>query len=397
MEPERTNHAEEQPELVERLVRLHEEWVEAVTPEPEIDAETGLCDVFQGDFRVGTIWHGPVLGSGERNRRRVEEMAVTQKEFNAITPENCMKPSFTQPEEGVFTFEEADEFVHRSGRMGQAIVGHTLVWKNDAPEWFFRNRTGGPASRELVIRRMTNHIQTVVSRYKGRIESWDVVNEAVDVLPNEAGEYEACLKPSPWLDLIGPDYIEIAYRAAHAADPEAKLLYNDYNMHDAGKVDFIVQMVKDLRARGVPMHGIGVQGHMFLDFPDLEELEHVFQVCTEAGIPISVTELDVSVLPNAWQHRGASIEDHFELAERFNPYPDDVPPAVLQQQAARYREIFRLLLKYSDTVERVTFWGIWDGHSWRNHKPMEGRTDYPLLFDREFRKKPAYHSIRGSD
>ncbi|MCK4960181.1 MAG: endo-1,4-beta-xylanase, partial [Planctomycetes bacterium] len=149
-----------------------------------------------------------------------------------------------------------------------------------------------------------------------------------------------------------------------------------------------------LRANGVPIHGIGYQGHMFLDFPKLEEMESVLQSCAEAGIPLSITELDVSVLPNAWKHRGASVEDNFKLARKFNPYADGIPQEILQQQAKRYRDIFRLFLKYSDNIERVTFWGLWDGNSWRNYKPMEGRTDYPLLFDRNFQKKPAYHAIK---
>ena len=240
---------------------------------------------------------------------------------------------------------------------------------------------------------MVQHIATVVGRYRGKIKFWDVVNEAVDLLPNAQGKLEACLKPSPWLEAIGPEYIELAYRAAHEADPEAKLLYNDYNLYEEKKADFVIAMVKDLRNRGVPVHGIGYQGHMFLDFPKIEQVEYLLKSCRSENIPLSVTELDLSVLPNAWKHRGASVEDSFTLAEKFNPYPEAVPEAVLMEQAQRYREMFELFIKYHTTIERVSFWGVWDGNSWRNYKPMEGRRDYPLLFDRQFKKKPAYEEI----
>jgi endo-1,4-beta-xylanase len=386
----RKTQLDKRQDVAEHLLKLHNAWLVDV----DENAEEGLCEDFKEHFLLGTIYHGKVLGNDRANGHLAEELAITQKEFNAITPENCMKFSFLQPEEGVFTFDEADAFVDEATRMGRTIVGHTLVWKNDAPEWVFKDAAGNPADREVVIDRMVNHIKAVVSRYKGKIEFWDVVNEAVDMLPTEEGVYEPCYKSTPWFDAIGPEYIEIAFRAAHEADPGAKLLYNDYRLISTNKVDFIIDMVKNLRSKGIPVHGIGYQGHMFLDSPEFEELEYVFQACAESGIPLSISELDISVLPNAWKHRGASVEDNFELAKEFNPFPGGAPDAVLEQQARRYRDLFSLCLKYSDTVERVTLWGVWDGNSWRDYKPMEGRTDYPLLFGRNFEKKPAYHALK---
>ena len=379
--------------VVPPLTKSSEDWLSKVTPESETKLEEGLDEALKEYFLFGTIWHGKNLGDGRTNTHRAQEMALSGSEFNAITAENCMKPSALQPHQGVFNFAPADEFVQTSSQMGHTIIGHTLVWKNDAPAWFFQNDDGTPAPREIVIERMVQHIATVVGRYRGKIKFWDVVNEAVDLLPNAQGKLEACLKPSPWLEAIGPEYIELAYRAAHEADPEAKLLYNDYNLYEEKKADFVIAMVKNLRNRGVPVHGIGYQGHMFLDFPKIEQVEYLLKSCRSENIPLSVTELDLSVLPNAWKHRGASVEDSFTLAEKFNPYPEAVPEAVLMEQAQRYREMFELFIKYHTTIERVSFWGVWDGNSWRNYKPMEGRRDYPLLFDRQFKKKPAYEEI----
>jgi len=258
----------------------------------------------------------------------------------------------------------------------------------------FLDDNGNKVSRDLLIKRLEEYIHKVVSRYKGKIKYWDVVNEAVDVFKNDLGDKYAKLKNTPWYDIIGDDYIEIAFRAAHKADPNCKLLYNDYNMYQREKIDFIINMVKELREKGVPVHGIGSQGHMFMQHPNLDQVEYWLKSVHDAKIPLHITEMDVSVLPNAWIHKGASVEDRFDLADEFNPYKNGVPKKILKQQAKRYKDIFRLFLKYSKNIERVTFWGVWDGNSWRNYLPMKGRTDYPLLFDRNFKKKPAYNSIK---
>ncbi|CAI8427913.1 MAG: Endo-1,4-beta-xylanase A [Flavobacterium sp. SCGC AAA160-P02] len=165
-------------------------------------------------------------------------------------------------------------------------------------------------------------------------------------------------------------------------------------MYQKEKIDFIVDMVKNLQSRGVPIHGIGSQGHMFMQHPALYQVNYWLKKCADAKIPLHITEMDMSVLPNAWKHKGASVEDRYDLAAKYNPYPNTVPKKVLQKQAKRYKNMFSLFLKYSDNIERVTFWGVWDGNSWRNYLPMIGRTDYPLLFDRNFKKKPAYYALK---
>ena len=355
----------------------------------------GLSDDYKDHFMIGTIYHGAVLGNDNQNPNQKKEFEITNREFNAITAENCMKPMYLIDENGAYDFEESDAFVAYAQSNGLTIIGHTLVWKNSAPDWFFKGDDGKVVSRDVLIQRLEAYIETVVTRYKGKIAYWDVVNEAVDIFRTKDGQKYAKLKPTPWHDIIGDDYIKIAYEAAHRADPDCKLLYNDFNMYQKEKIDFIIAMVKNLRSQGVPIHGIGSQGHMFMQHPLLEEVEYWLKACSKANIPLHITEMDISVLPNAWKHKGASVEDRFDLAAEFNPYSKGVPERVLKQQARRYKALFKLFLKYSSNVERVTFWGVWDGNSWRNYLPMQGRTDYPLLFDRNFKKKPAYHALKA--
>ena len=355
----------------------------------------GLSDDYKDHFMIGTIYHGAVLGNDNHNLNQKKEFEITNREFNAITAENCMKPMYLIDENGAYDFEESDAFVAYAQSNGLTIIGHTLVWKNSAPDWFFKGDDGKVVSRDVLIQRLEAYIETVVTRYKGKIAYWDVVNEAVDIFRTKDGQKYAKLKPTPWHDIIGDDYIKIAYEAAHRADPDCKLLYNDFNMYQKEKIDFIIAMVKNLRTQGVPIHGIGSQGHMFMQHPLLEEVEYWLKACYKANIPLHITEMDISVLPNAWKHKGASVEDRFDLAAEFNPYSKGIPERVLKQQARRYKALFKLFLKYSSNVERVTFWGVWDGNSWRNYLPMQGRTDYPLLFDRNFKKKPAYHALKA--
>ena len=355
----------------------------------------GLSDYYKDHFMIGTIYHGAVLGNDNHNLNQKKEFEITNREFNAITAENCMKPMYLIDENGAYDFEESDAFVAYAQSNGLTIIGHTLVWKNSAPDWFFKGDDGKVVSRDVLIQRLEAYIETVVTRYKGKIAYWDVVNEAVDIFRTKDGQKYAKLKPTPWHDIIGDDYIKIAYEAAHRADPDCKLLYNDFNMYQKEKIDFIIAMVKSLRTQGVPIHGIGSQGHMFMQHPLLEEVEYWLKACYKANIPLHITEMDISVLPNAWKHKGASVEDRFDLAADFNPYSEGVPERVLKQQARRYKALFKLFLKYSSNIERVTFWGVWDGNSWRNYLPMQGRTDYPLLFDRNFKKKPAYHALKS--
>ena len=356
-------------------------------------ASESLKEAFSEHFLMGTIWHGHDV-NGKKNTFLEKEKEITLREFNSITAENVMKPHYIQPKKGKFKFKAADEMVNFATKNNLTIVGHTLVWKNSAPDWFFQDRNGNQVSREVLIERLKTHIQTVVSRYKGKIAYWDVVNEAIETKWNPRTQsYDAFYKPCPWLDIIGPEYIEISYKAAQDADPDAKLLYNDYNLDQKAKLDFALNMIRDFKERGVPIYGLGYQAHLFLREPTLPEMERVLKKSADLKIPVHITELDVSVLPNAWKYRTASVEEQYDLASKLNPYQENIPTDVLLEQSRRYKDVFKLFLNYHDTVERVTFWGVWDGNSWRDYKPMSGRTDYPLLISRSFEKKMAYDQV----
>jgi endo-1,4-beta-xylanase len=352
-------------------------------------AEATLKDSYADEFLIGTIMPGGLDPDATFTDDPIE-LGVVARDFNALTAENCMKPMFMQPNEGEYFFKASDYCVDFAEANSMVLVGHTLVWHAMTADWFFKDEAGQLPGRELMLERMRTHIDTVVGRYKGRIPYWDVVNEAV--LYQGAGN-SAVFRESPWFKAIGEDYIELAFRHTHAVDPDAKLYYNDYNMVKKEKVDFVLEMVSGMRANGVPIHGVGMQGHWMLDWPSLSDIEYALRTFADAGIPVSITELDITVLPDPPSHSGANVTDDVEYAEKYNPYSQSIPAEVLQKQADRYQEIFELFLKYKSNIERVSFWGTSDSQSWKNSYPMEGRTDYPLLFDRKFKAKPAYHSL----
>ncbi len=352
-------------------------------------AQATLKDGYANEFLIGTIMPGGLDPDATFTDDPIE-LGVVARDFNALTAENCMKPMFMQPNEGEYFFKASDYCVDFAEANSMVLVGHTLVWHAMTADWVFKDEAGQLPGRELMLERMRTHIDAVVGRYKGRIPYWDVVNEAV--LHQGAGN-SAKWRESPWFKAIGEDYIELAFRHTHAVDPDAKLYYNDYNMVKKEKVDFVLEMVSGMRANGVPIHGVGMQGHWMLDWPSLSDIEYALRTFADAGIPVSITELDITVLPDPPSHSGANVTDNVEYAEKYNPYSQSIPAEVLQEQADRYQEIFELFLKYKSNIERVSFWGTSDSQSWKNSYPMKGRTDYPLIFDRKFNAKPAYHSL----
>ncbi|VGO22113.1 endo-1,4-beta-xylanase [Pontiella sulfatireligans] len=367
-----------------------------------------LKDVYAEDFLMGTA-----LGSRGVNhqyvypmRQNKKERDVVAREFNCITAENLMKMEYLQPKEGFFNFDQADEFMAFCEESGLAVVGHALVWHSQTPDWLFKDDAGNPVTREVLIERMRNHIHTVVGRYKGRIKYWDVVNEAIDTkmvvdesLPlDEEGNPQkkrvAFYRDSPWLQIIGEDYIELAFRFAHEADPEARLLYNDYSMANRAKVEFAAGMVRGLKAKGVPIHGVGMQAHWQLDYPEIEQLQDSIDILAATGLKVSITELDIGVLPRASEYHGADVNRREELRAELNPYSNSIPMEVLNEQAEKYRAVFEVFRKNSEHIERVTVWGVSDRYTWKANWPVPGRTAYPLLFDRNFQPKPAYYALQ---
>jgi endo-1,4-beta-xylanase len=351
-------------------------------PRP-MDEGPALREAFADHFRIGAALNRNQIMGGHP-----QQMKLVARQFSTVTAENVMKWERIEPREGQFDWEAADALVSFAGDNGMTVAGHVLVWHQQTPDWVFENENGDPAGRELLLDRMENHINAVVGRYRGRVHAWEVVNEAL----NEDGS----LRQTPWLEIIGDDYIEKAFEFAHRADPEAVLYYNDYNMHRPAKREGAVRLVKGLQEKGLLVSGIGLQGHYGLDNPDdLQDFDDSVTAFAELG-SVYVTELDISVLPFPPQEQwGADLDVNLELQDIYNPYTDGLPDEVAWQQAEQYLGLFRILLKHRDSVDRVTFWGVNDGDSWKNNWPMRGRTDYPLLFDRDNRAKKVLFKIVG--
>jgi endo-1,4-beta-xylanase len=362
------------------LVAISGSFIACDSVPPIGGAETPLKVVFEDAFLIGTA-----LNDAQLYGRDSRGLGLVRTHFNSLTAENEMKWERIQPEPGVYDFEGADRFVEFGEENNMILIGHTLVWHSQTPDWVFEDEDGQPATRELLLERMRDHIHTVVGRYKGRIHGWDVVNEAL--------EEDGTLRESPWYRIIGEDYIQKAFEFAHEADPGAELYYNDYSLENQPKRDGAVRLVRSLLEQGISVTGIGTQGHFLMDWPSLEEIEQTIIAFAELGVDVMVTEMEIDVLPAAFDYQGADISMRADLADHLNPYPDELPIEVQYELAERYKEIFEVFYRHRDSISRVTFWGVTDADSWKNNWPVRGRTNYPLLFNREWMPKPAFFAV----
>jgi len=240
-------------------------------------------------------------------------------------------------------------------------------------------------STDSVKQYFENHITTVASRYDGKVYSWDVVNEAL----NEDGS----LRNSIFLQKLGDDYIVEAFRLAQKASPHSKLYYNDYNIEQPKKRAGAIALIKKIQAAGVRIDGVGIQGHWRADNVPMADIEESIKEFSALGIEVMFTELDLGVLRNPWDNATADVSATSRGDSSMNPYANGLPDSVEQIQSKAYSDLFKLFLKYKDVISRVTFWGVNDGQSWLNGWPIRGRTNYPLLFDRNFNPKPAFYSV----
>jgi endo-1,4-beta-xylanase len=312
---------------------------------------------------------------------------IVARQFSCLTAENDMKWSVIHPEPDRYNFRSADAYVAFGARHTQAVIGHTLVWHNQTPPWVFLDDNGKPASRELLLRRLRDHIHTVVGRYKGRVKGWDVVNEAV----RDGGP--EVLRDSPWHRIIGDDFLDHAFRFAREADPRAELYYNDYGLFNREKRTRTLRMLRGLIARGVPIDGVGMQGHYQIDYPPVADIEQAILDFAALKLKVMVTELDVDMLPSRGQIGVADIARREDYEAALNPWVSGLPAVEQTRLAQRYSDLFALFLKHRKHITRVTFWGLDDGQSWLNNFPVPGRTNHPLLFDRQLKPKPAFQAV----
>lgn len=340
----------------------------------------GLKSALEGKFYMGAA-----LNSSQVTGEDAASRKLLARHFNSVVAENCMKSGSIHPGEEEYNWELSDLFVAYGEENDMYVVGHCLVWHSQAPDWFFTDEQGNEASREVMVERMKKHITTVVTRYKGKVDAWDVVNEAF--------EDDGSWRQSPLYRIIGDDFIHLAFEFAHAADPDAEFMYNDYNLYIPSKRDAVVKLVKSLKEAGLQIDGVGMQGHYGLNSPANEDLINSIVAFSEAGVDVHITELDISVLPSPFENAGANISDKAEYTEFMNPYKEGLPEEVAAQMNARWAELFDVFLSHQDKIKRVTTWGVADPHSWKNGWPIPGRTDYALLFDREFEAKSAVKEI----
>lgn len=332
--------------------------------------EKGLKDHYKDHFEVGAAVSPQSL--------KTDEAGLIVRQFNSMTAENAMKMGPIHPRENEYNWAGGDSIAAFAKRNNLKLRGHALCWHNQTPRWFFTDSTTGKqVTKEVLLRRLKDHITTVVSRYKGTIYAWDVVNEAIS---DKADEY---FRPSLFYQICGEEFIAKAFEYAHAADPDALLFYNDYNEINPLKREKIIRMIKELQAKGVPIHGVGLQGHWALNEPSRDQLDKTLSDFAALGLNMQITELDISVYP----------KEHDARKRKSSDYDTTFSSEKEAKQIEVYKMCFELFRKYSKNISAVTFWNISDRHSWLDNFPVRGRKDYPLLFDKDLKPKKALYEV----
>lgn len=357
------------------------------TAEPEAGS---LKDAYAGSFKMGCAI-SPFMVSG-RNPQAVD---LLLSQFNALSPDNCMKPESLHPGPDVWNFGPADAYVEFGKEHGMFVLGHTLCWHNQTPAFFWERPDGSTKSRAELVETLRSYIETVVTHFAGKVDAWDVVNEIVA----EDGGF----RDLGWVKAFGGDGYEVAklaFQFANEYAPEGtEFYYNEFNVWRPSKLEGVVNLVRRLRADGLKVDGVGIQAHWGLNYPKTEYIESAIEQLADLGVKVMITELDVDVLPISREGQviGRSLQDPQyqleEFGEFLDPYKDGLPEEVEDQLAARYEELFKIFYNHRDQIDRVTFWGLHDGASWKNGSPIPGRTNYPLLFNRDLTPHKAYDAV----
>ncbi len=322
--------------------------------------------------------------TGQVSNDQTSDWPVIVDNFNFVVAENCMKCEVIHPEEGIYDFTLADQFVDKARAAGMRILGHCLIWHSQCAPWFHYDEQGNLVSPEVLKKRMREHIFTIVNHFRGRIDAWDVVNEAF--------EDDGTPRKSLFYQILGSDYIPLAFQYAHEADPTAELYYNDFSMNKATKVEGVANFFRPLIKQGLPITAIGMQGHMILeDNTDnrlIKQYEHSIETIASLGIPTFFSELDISVLPNPYGFSGANVSDQFAYRPEMDPYIKGLSKEKTLELEQFWVDFYRMLISHHEDIIRVNFWCLNDANSWRNDFPINGRTDYATLFDRQSKPKP---------
>lgn len=348
--------------LISGCEKTNAEIYKPVT-ETNHDSIKGLKDYYKDYFTIGAAV-SPFSLTGAQSD-------LIKKHFGSLTAENIMKPALIHPEENRYYWDNADKIVAFAKANGMKVRGHTLVWHQQTPAWFFKDATGNTVSKEVLLARLKEHITTVVSHFKGKVYAWDVVNEAID--DNDAKTF----RETDWYKICGEEYIAKSFQWAHEADPDALLFYNDYNTEFPGKRDKVYNLVKKLKDAGVPINGIGLQGHWNLVNPSEKDLRDALDKYSSLGVKLQITELDVSVYSSA----------------ETNPADNVFTTEREQKQIEKYKMIFSVFRDYKKVITGITFWNVSDKNSWLDNFPVRGRKNYPLLFDQNLKPKKAYWEV----
>ncbi|MBB1283712.1 endo-1,4-beta-xylanase [Flavisolibacter sp. BT320] len=334
-----------------------------------------LKETFKDDFLIGAALNAEQIVEKDAGAK-----ALVPRHFNAVTPENIMKAEVIHPEWSRYNFDTADKMVAYAQKHNLQVNGHTLIWHSQLPP-FVRRMKNADSVRQF----FTEHINTVASRYDGKVHTWDVVNEAL--------EEDGTMRKSIFLEKLGEDYVVEAFRLAQKATPNAKLYYNDYNIEEPKKRAGAIRLIKKIQEAGVRIDGVGIQGHWRAYNVPLADIEQSIKEYAALGLEIAFTELDLGVLQHPREVAGADVNQSAAYQAAMNPYTTSLPDSMQQKLSNNYAALFRLFLKYKDNISRVTFWGVHDGQSWLNDWPIRGRTNHPLLFDRQSQPKPAFYKV----
>jgi len=318
----------------------------------------------------------PIGAAIGRKHLQSYDTLLLKKHFNSVTAENDMKPTNTIEAPGEYTFEAGDRIVAFAQKNDMLVRGHTLVWYNQTPDWFYQHENGETLSKEALLERMKSYIYTVLDHYRGQIYCWDVVNEVIS--DHDEKTYRDDIR---WFEICGPDYIEKAFEYAHDADPTIELFYNDYDLINPKKRDKTYRVLKELLDKGVPIHGVGMQGHWTLEDVNRQLLTEAIDKFASLGLQVQITELDISVYP--YYHNQDS------LPQAIKPYTESLADSL----AAKYGEVFEVFREKKDKLTGVTFWGVADNKTWLSSYFVKGRTDYPLLFNHEFEPKKSFYQV----